>query len=63
VRLERPVEVVIPPGARDGQRIRLTGAFVVLRVRQLPDFPFIRHTAVAGLGIALSLLAAIIYLH
>lgn len=62
VRLERPVEVIIPPGARDGQRIRLTGAFVVLRIRQLPDFPFIRHTALAGLAIALSLLAALIYI-
>jgi molecular chaperone DnaJ len=72
VTLERTLDVRIPAGVRDGQRIRLTGdgvaeslagqAYLVLRVGALPDTRFVRHASAVGLALALATLIALLFL-
>ena len=71
VTLERTLAVPIPAGAREGQRIRLTGegvaeglaadAYLVLRVGALPDMRFVRHASAVGLALALGTLIALLF--
>lgn len=71
VTLEQTLDVRIPAGARDGQRIRLTDnaaarglagdAYVVLRVSGLPDLRFVRHASAVGLALALATLIALLF--
>ncbi len=56
-RSERKLEVEVPRGANNGDRIAPIAPgdpVVVLSVIQLPDWPFIRHAAAAGFVIALA---------
>ena len=61
IELEREVELSIPSGAEDGERLPLNGddgAFAVLRVRpQPPDSTLLRTTAALGLLAAVGFLA------
>ena len=69
----RTVQVRVAPGTSDGDTIRIPGegnadrisgeigdAVVVVRVAGAPDLPLIRYASLAGLAIALGLLAVVL---